>query len=153
MGIRQRTALADVPIALIAQWQTALAHPGLAARFIDPPAFAMAQLRIGNGPPDHAELERWARPTEPWSASRRSAFPQSPYTPVAVDLERHEAIVTQVQAIAGTCDALTQSYVFSALEAGKSADEALAYAQAEVAAMHAIDSEEVYRALRARSAR
>jgi len=153
MGIRQRSALADVPMMLIEQWQAALAHSGLAARFVDPPAFAVAQLRLGNSPPDQAELERWARPMEYQSAARRSAFPQSPYTPVAVDLERHEALLTQMQAIAGTCDALTQSYVFSALEAGKSATEALAYAQTEVAAMHAIDSEEVYRALRARSAR
>jgi len=47
MGIRQRKELADVPITLLTQWQTAFAHPGLAARFVDPPAFAVVQLRIG----------------------------------------------------------------------------------------------------------
>lgn len=60
MGIRRRAALAHVPLALLTAWQRALQHPGLAARFTDPVAFAYSQLMILATPPADAELVRWA---------------------------------------------------------------------------------------------
>jgi hypothetical protein len=60
MGVRERRKLAVVPFALIAAWQTALAHPGLAVQFASPIGFAVAQMQRGNSPPSTIELERWA---------------------------------------------------------------------------------------------
>jgi len=60
MGVRERHKLAAVPYALIALWQVALAHPGLAAQFTSPIGFAVAQMQRGNAPPSRAELDRWA---------------------------------------------------------------------------------------------
>ena len=44
-GCRERQKLAAVPYGLIASWQTAIAHPGLAAQFASPIGFAVAQMR------------------------------------------------------------------------------------------------------------
>ncbi len=60
MGVRERQKLGTVSYDLIAAWQTALTHPGIAARFTSPVGFAVAQMQRGNVPPPTAELERWA---------------------------------------------------------------------------------------------
>jgi hypothetical protein len=60
MGVRERQKLADVPHDLIAAWQTALEHPGLAAQFTSPIGFAVNQMQRGNAPPLIVELDRWA---------------------------------------------------------------------------------------------
>jgi hypothetical protein len=60
MGVRERQKLADVPYDLIAAWQTAVGHPGMAAQFTTPIGFAVAQMQRGNAPPPNAELDRWA---------------------------------------------------------------------------------------------
>jgi hypothetical protein len=60
MGIRERDALAGVPLTLIEQWQTVIDHPGLSARFDDVRAFAHSQLVKHQPPPPPAELDRWA---------------------------------------------------------------------------------------------
>jgi hypothetical protein len=61
IGIRNRTALAEVPLSLIGAWQTAVSHPGLRARFADPAAFAYSQLLARTPPPGSDELSRWMR--------------------------------------------------------------------------------------------
>jgi hypothetical protein len=60
MGVRERQKLSTVSYDLIAAWQTALTHPGIAAQFTSPVGFAVAQMQCGNVPPPVAELERWA---------------------------------------------------------------------------------------------
>jgi hypothetical protein len=60
MGIRERRKLGAVPYALIASWQTALAHPGMVTQFTSPIGFAVAQMERRNPPPSTAELDRWA---------------------------------------------------------------------------------------------
>jgi hypothetical protein len=60
MGVRERHRLGHVPYDLIAPWQTALAHPGMLARFMSPVGFAVAQMQRGKAPPPIAELDRWA---------------------------------------------------------------------------------------------
>lgn len=60
MGVRRRAALASVPYELVAAWHAAVQHPGMAARFADPVAFAVSQLAAHVAPPTRAELERWA---------------------------------------------------------------------------------------------
>jgi hypothetical protein len=71
MGIRNRRALAGVPLALIAAWQAVIDHPGLCARFADPVAFACTQLAAHNPPPPLAALQRWAS----WQPPRRHQPP------------------------------------------------------------------------------
>jgi hypothetical protein len=60
MGVRERRKLGAVPYTLIASWQTALAHPGMAVQFTSPIGFAVAQMQGGHPPPSTAELDRWA---------------------------------------------------------------------------------------------
>jgi len=60
MGVRERQKLGAVPYDLIAAWQLALAHPGLATQVTSPVGFAVAQMQRGNRPPPITELERWA---------------------------------------------------------------------------------------------
>lgn len=55
MGVRERQKLAAVPYALIASWQTALAHPRMAAQFASPIGSAVAQMQRGNSPPTITE--------------------------------------------------------------------------------------------------
>jgi hypothetical protein len=60
MGVRERHRLGHVSYDMIAPWQTALAHPGMLARFMSPVGFAVAQMQRGKAPPPIAELDRWA---------------------------------------------------------------------------------------------
>jgi hypothetical protein len=60
LGVRERQKLAAVPYDLIASWQIALGHAGLAAQFTNPVGFAVAQMQRGNAPPPVLELDRWA---------------------------------------------------------------------------------------------
>ncbi|MBP1466178.1 hypothetical protein EYB53_010720 [Candidatus Chloroploca sp. M-50] len=65
MGVRARYKLVGVPLALIHAWHEALLHPGIAARFADPVAFAVSQMMQQIPPPPLHERERWAA----WEAS------------------------------------------------------------------------------------
>jgi hypothetical protein len=60
MTVRERQKLTAVPYDLIAAWQIALEHPGLADQFTNPVGFAVTQMQRGNAPPPLAELDRWA---------------------------------------------------------------------------------------------
>src|SRR5262249_1082531 len=64
MGIRQRRQLSHVPLDRLLAWQAALAHPGLKAHFTSPLGFAVSQMRCGNGPPSHEELDIWAKQSQ-----------------------------------------------------------------------------------------
>lgn len=72
MGVRNRRNLAGVPAELVAAWHAAVQHPGMAARFADPVAFAVSQLVTHTAPPSLAQLERWAA----WQQTTRNAPPQ-----------------------------------------------------------------------------
>jgi hypothetical protein len=61
LGVRARQQLVDVPLHLIMEWQTALAHPGIAVRFTSPLGFAVNQMKCGNVPPTAEELDQWAK--------------------------------------------------------------------------------------------
>jgi hypothetical protein len=152
MGIRQQTALASVPLALLIAWQTALRHPGMAARFDDPVAVAAAQLRREIAPPTASELERWALGTDPQRGDQRRH-----YAPVvAFDEVRHAALLAQARGIAGEGDDLLIGFVVAALDSGMDEISALIHAQREldrVAREESAASEEVYRALRTRPTR
>ncbi len=144
MGIRQQHALAHVPLALIQAWQAALAHPGMAARFDDPVAFAAAQLRREIIPPSATELDRWAGGTR--------GDDHRHYAPVDCAQERQAALYAQAQEIAGDDEVLV-GYVAVALAEGMDAIGALIHAQREIERQAPEASEEVYRALRARAGR
>jgi hypothetical protein len=150
MGIRQQHALASVPLALIQAWQAALEHPGMAARFDNPVALAVVQLRREIGPPSDRELERWAG---------GGRLPQCDndrhYAPIVFDEAKQAALLARAQAIAGDGDDLLVGFVATALADGMDEIGALIHAQREVerGAVVPVPDEEVYRALRARSRR
>jgi hypothetical protein len=126
MGVRERQKLAAVPYALIASWQTALAHPGLAAQFASPIGFAVAQMQRGNSPPPITELDRWderARRTGDRYESWRYIDPVT-----AGDLSTDEQqLEARVRALAPPdADLETLCALACVLEAGASDAEALA---------------------------
>jgi hypothetical protein len=126
MGVRERQKLAAVPYALIASWQTALAHPGLAAQFASPIGFAVAQMQRGNSPPPITELDRWddrARRTGDRYESWRYVEPVT-----GGDLPTDEQqLEARVRALAPPdADLETLCALACALEAGASDAEALA---------------------------
>ena len=79
MGVRERKMLGAVPHSLIAAWAEVITHPGLAARFDSPIGFAVRQMRQGQAPPPHTELDRWAermrRTTDRYEAWRYIEHP------------------------------------------------------------------------------
>lgn len=143
MGIRNRAALADVPLDLITQWHAAMQHPGFQARFSDPAAFAYTQLRQRIPPPTAAECERWARHATPNN---------SHYAPSGEDA-RHATLLARACELAGPGDEQLVGAVLAALIDGMDEPAALAFAQSELAHQAQLESEEVYRALRARATR
>ncbi len=152
IGIRNRGALAEVPLPLIQAWQTAVQHPGLQQRIDDPPAFAYSQLRQHVPPPGMDELERWAQ-----QASRRSSGidPGRHYAPVdQIDVNEEQQLaqlVRHAQALIGSdADEMLLGYLVDALDAGHADATAMALAQAEYAQWQQLDSEEVDRVLRSR---
>lgn len=146
MGIRQRAALAGVPLELVAQWHTALQHPGFQARFADPAAFAYTQLRQRLPPPTIEECERWTRSATAHDHARH-------YTPQTSDDAHYAALVAQARELAGDDDEQLVGLVLNALLEGMDAPAALTFAQTELAHQTQLESEEVYRALRARTTR
>jgi hypothetical protein len=126
MGVRERQKLAAVPYALIASWQTALAHPGMAAQFASPIGFAVTQMQRGNSPPPITELARWedrARRKGDCYESWRYIEPV-PTGDLPPDDQRLEA---RVRALAPPdADIETLCALACALEAGASDAEALA---------------------------
>jgi hypothetical protein len=126
MGVRERQKLAAVPYALIASWQTALAHPGLAAQFASPIGFAVAQMQRGNFPPPITELDRWDDCARRKSDRYESWRYIDPVT--AGDLPTDEQqLEARVRALAPPdADLETLCALACALEAGASDTEALA---------------------------
>ncbi|MEN9934197.1 MAG: hypothetical protein RLZZ387_776, partial [Chloroflexota bacterium] len=99
MGVRERAGLAGVDVELIRAWQAVVGHPGLAARFDDPVAFAVTQLRRGNAPPAVAELERWHRrqqrrddPHETWRLIQAPEITPEEHDAHELLVERAEAL-------------------------------------------------------------
>ncbi len=127
MGVRERQKLAAVPYALIASWQTALAHPGLAAQFASPIGFAVAQMQRGNSPPPITELDRWddrARRKGDRYESWRYIEPVAAAGDLPTDEQRLEA---RVRALApANADLEELCTLARAIEAGATDVEALA---------------------------
>lgn len=153
MGVRNLAALADIPVALIAQWQAVVSHPGMQARFSDPVGFAITQMKQHIAPPLPDELERWS------AHAQRKEMSQSwrHIAPVEAppDNERHALLAERARAIAppGTSgQALLE--LFTLLTEGVGETEALErLARWKVVDDSQHSNEEVYRALIARSAR
>ena len=61
--IVKRRMLVNTPIGLLRQWEQRITHAGLAARFLNPLAFAIKMMLMGNPPPPDRQLERWAAGT------------------------------------------------------------------------------------------
>lgn len=128
MGVRQRRTLGAAPYVLIASWQDALAHPGLAAQFASPIGFAVSQMQGGHAPPSTAELDRWVerarrkddryeswRFIEPVVASSASPAEEQEFevrvralAPPNADLEDLCALACALEAGASEAEALAQ---------------------------------------------
>ena len=131
IGVRERHKLSAVPYALIAAWQEALAHPGLAAQFTSPIGFAVAQMRRGNAPPPLAELDFWAERAsrkddryESWRYAEAATITQA-------TIAHEQQLEARVRAIAPP-DADPQDLCELAcwIESGATDAEALAYLRA-----------------------
>jgi hypothetical protein len=127
MGVRERRKLGAVPYALIASWQDALAHPGMAAQFTSPIGFAVAQMERRNLPPSAAELDCWserARRKNDRYESWRFVEPVAVSSDPPNDEQKLEA---RVRALAPPDAELEDLCALAcALEAGASDSEALA---------------------------
>ncbi len=137
IGIRHHAGLADVPLELLRAWQDALADRSFAARFRDPAGFAYAQLRAHLPPPSAAERRRW----------NTSPADERHFAPVSM------ADLAPVADVVALLDAPTRVLVDAGLAAGMDAVSALVHAEREMDRQHQAASEEVYRALRARTLR
>jgi hypothetical protein len=130
MGVRERKLLGAVPHTLIAAWAEVITHPGLAARFDSPIGFAVRQMRQGQAPPPHTELDRWAermrRTTDRYEAWRYIEH-QNAGMEKAADERQLEA---RVRAIAPpNADLADLCELARAIEAGATDTEALAQYQ------------------------
>ncbi len=141
MGVRERRNLGAVPYAVIALWQEALAHPGMAARCFSPIGFAVAQMQRGCPPPSTAELDRWAmrahRTTdrfETWRCIEPVDAPNALVTEERALEARVRALVSPDADVDELC------LLARALEAGASDAEALAQL-AFIASKHTIERE------------
>jgi hypothetical protein len=152
IGIRNRGALAEVPLPLIQAWQTAVQHPGLQQRIDDPPAFAYSQLRRHAPPPALDELERWAQQAVRRTSGIDPGRHYAPVDPIEVDEEQRLAqLVRHAQALIGSdADEMLLGYLVDALDAGHDDATAMAMAQAEYTQWQQLASEEVDRVLRSR---
>lgn len=153
MGVRNPATLAGVPAELIAQWQAVISHPGMQARFTDPIAFAITQMKQGASPPATEELERWAQ------ALQRNDRHQSWRHIAPVDAPSGGDLPAQLaeraRAIApADASALEVLDLFTFLSEGASDTDALERLAAKQATAKVQSSdEEVYRALIARTSR
>jgi hypothetical protein len=121
-----------VPYDLIAAWQLALAHPGLAAQVTSPVGFAVAQMQRGNPPPPIAELERWAeqgrRSNDRYESWRYMEHPAATMEPTADE----QQLETRVRALAPpSADLADLCELARAIEAGATDTEALAQIHAK----------------------
>jgi hypothetical protein len=127
MGVRERKMLGAVPHALIAAWAEVITHPGLTARFDSPVGFAVQQMRQGQAPPPHTELDRWAerrhRTTDRYETWRYIEHPSSGVERAADERQleaRVRAIAPPEADLAELCE------LARAIEAGATDTEALA---------------------------
>ncbi|MEN9934668.1 MAG: hypothetical protein RLZZ387_1247 [Chloroflexota bacterium] len=132
MGVRERSGLAGVDVGLMRAWQAVVGHPGLAARFDDPVAFAVTQLRRGNAPPAVAELERWHRrqqrrddPHETWRLIQAEAATAEAVADTDALAERALALAPDGD------DQLALASLMESLAQGLSGEAALARLEAE----------------------
>jgi hypothetical protein len=131
MGVRERQRLGHVSYDLIAPWQTALAHPGMLARFTSPVGFAVAQMQRGKAPPPIAELDRWAeharRKEDRYEIWR---YVEAPAIAEGV-IAREQQLEARVRAIAPPdADVTDLCQLARCIEAGATDAEALASLQA-----------------------
>lgn len=141
MGVRRRSSLAGVPYELVAAWHEAVQHPGMAARFTDPVAFAVSQLAAHVAPPTLAELERWVS----WQRQgNRNAPPQliEPSEPPPVVEEA--AWSSQARALLPDASADDLALLASLLVQGATDNEALTLLQAQRVYEAQCAGEEVY---------
>jgi hypothetical protein len=133
MGVHARRKLSAAPYALIVSWQDALAHPGMAAHFVSPIGFAVAQMQGGHPPPSTVELDRWAegrRRKDDRYESWRFFEPVIASSAPATDEQELEA---RVRALAPPNADLEDLCALAwALEAGASDAEALAQLPSKV---------------------
>jgi hypothetical protein len=132
MGVRERHKLGAVPYDLIAAWQMALAHPGLAAQFTSPVGFAVAQLQRGNRPPPITELERWAEQAR-HSNDRYESWRYLEHPAATVEQTADERqLEARVRALApADADLADLCALARAIEAGATDSEALAQIHAK----------------------
>jgi hypothetical protein len=144
-GVRRPEALGGVSTGLITSWCTALQHPALAARFADPVAFAVSQMRRGQERPAEDELARWlehARRRDDPHGTRRHFAPVDP-PDVAERCRPALAYVSEGPAAGAYARETERPPVGSTIAADGD----------NLAAQDLIYDEEVYRALIARTAR
>ena len=117
-----------MPHELIAAWQTALAHPGMAAQFTSPVGFAVAQMQRGNPPPPIAELDHWAERARR-KHDRYETWRHVDAVSVAVDVISHEQeLEARTRALAPPDADLTEVCALARwIEEGATDEEALAY--------------------------
>jgi len=128
LGVRERQKLASAPYDLIASWQIALGHPGLAAQFTNPVGFAVAQMRRGNAPPPLTELDHWAERIrrkddryESWRYVEGATIPEAAITQEQQLEARVRAIAPPDADLAELCELARR------LEVGATDAEALAH--------------------------
>jgi hypothetical protein len=127
MGVRERHKLGAVPYDLIAAWQLALAHPGLAAQFTSPLGFAVAQMQRGNRPPPIIELERWAEQDRRRNDRYESWRHLEPPATTVEEAANERQLEARVRALAPPDADLEDLCVLArALEAGATDSEAMA---------------------------
>lgn len=128
MGVRRRSALAGVTYELIAAWHEVVQHPGMAARFADPVAFAVSQLAAHVAPPTPTELGRWAA----WqSQSNRNVPPQLIEPSELLPAAEEAAWLSHAHALLPNASADDLALLTSFLVQGATDDEALALLQAQ----------------------
>lgn len=128
MGVRQRSSLAGVPYVLIAAWNEAVQHPGMAARFADPVAFAVSQLAAHVAPPTLAELERWVSWQHP---GKRNAPPQLIAANEPPPAAEETAWASHARVLLPDACADDRALLTSFLVQGAADEEALALLQAQ----------------------
>jgi hypothetical protein len=153
MGVRNVATLAGVSADLIVQWQAVVNHPGMQARFTDPIAFAITQMKQGATPPAADELARWAYGVQQRNDQHQSWRHIAPVDASPTD-ECHSQLAERARAIAPPgANALDLLDLFTCLSEGASDAEALErLAARQVTTEMQASDEEVYRALIARTA-
>jgi hypothetical protein len=130
MGVREWKRLGAVPHTLIAAWAEVITHPGLVVRFDSPIGFAVRQMRQGQAPPPHTELERWAERMRR-TTDRYDAWRYIEHSTAGVNRTADERqLEARVRAIAPPdADLADLCELARAIEAGATDTEALAQFQ------------------------